>query len=113
MRRYGVRVEGFDAGHDNYHEHHHDHDHGRRHGHRQVAEGAVEMIPRTQDGLAKYDWLAARNREWLPEYGMCAVKLMSSPGAGGTTLLERTVRELTAEMPVAVIEGDRRPDGGE
>ena len=32
---------------------------------------------------------------------------MSSPGAGKTSLLERTIRELGAEIPICVVEGDQ------
>jgi hydrogenase nickel incorporation protein HypB len=56
--------------------------------------------------LAKNDGLAAGNRAWLAARNMVAVNLMSSPGAGKTSLLERTIRELT-DRPVQVVEGDQ------
>ena len=57
--------------------------------------------------LAKNDHLAAHNRAWLAERGIVALNLMSSPGSGKTTLLRRTIAELAAARPVAVIEGDQ------
>ncbi|WP_410173484.1 hydrogenase nickel incorporation protein HypB [Frankia nepalensis] len=57
--------------------------------------------------LAKNDALAASNRHRLARHGILAVNVMSSPGAGKTALLERAVRELGADWPVAVIEGDQ------
>ena len=60
-----------------------------------------------QKVLARNDELAAVNRAWLAERDLLAVNLMSSPGSGKTTLLERTIRELAAHFPVAVVEGDQ------
>ena len=56
--------------------------------------------------LAKNDHLAAHNRAWLAEWGILALNLMSSPGSGKTSLLQRTIAELAAVRPVGVIEGD-------
>ena len=49
--------------------------------------------------LAKNDHLAQHNREWLAERGIIAVNLMSSPGSGKTSLLERTITELRGARP--------------
>ncbi|MFP5068185.1 hydrogenase nickel incorporation protein HypB [Pseudonocardia nantongensis] len=59
------------------------------------------------DLLSKNDALAERNRRWLGEHGVLALNLMSSPGSGKTTLLERTIRDLGASRPCAVLEGDQ------
>jgi hydrogenase nickel incorporation protein HypB len=66
---------------------------------------AVEL-----DLLAKNDGLARANRAGFAERGLLALNLMSSPGSGKTTLVERTVRALAGELPVAVIEGDQATD---
>lgn len=60
-----------------------------------------------QKALARNDELAAANREWLAEREILAVNLMSSPGSGTTTLLERTIRELSADVALSVVEGDQ------
>jgi hydrogenase nickel incorporation protein HypB len=57
--------------------------------------------------LAKNDHLAAHNRTWLAERGIVALNLMSSPGSGKTSLLRRTITELSPVRPVAVVEGDQ------
>jgi hydrogenase nickel incorporation protein HypB len=57
--------------------------------------------------LAKNDRLAERNRGWLAGRGITAVNLMSSPGSGKTSLLERTIRDLAGAREVSVIEGDQ------
>ncbi len=55
--------------------------------------------------LDKNDRIAERNRGFFAGRGVFALNLMSSPGAGKTCLLERTLREIGA--PCAVIEGDQ------
>jgi hydrogenase nickel incorporation protein HypB len=50
--------------------------------------------------------LATVNRELFDRCGILAVNLMSSPGAGKTTILERTIAELKDELKIGVIEGD-------
>jgi len=70
------------------------------------------MIERTEtvavltDLLAENDRIARHNRDHFGSHGVLAVNLMSSPGAGKTSLLERTIEELGAGMRIAVIEGD-------
>ena len=96
-----------------YHgEHHHDHSHdGHEHHHHDHDEGHEHPTSRTlqleQDILAKNNHLAEHNRGWLEGREILAFNLMSSPGAGKTSLLERTIRELGAEIPICVVEGDQ------
>jgi hydrogenase nickel incorporation protein HypB len=52
------------------------------------------------------DHTAAHNREHFNKHGVLAVNLMSSPGAGKTSLLEATIDALKDELAIAVIEGD-------
>jgi hydrogenase nickel incorporation protein HypB len=56
--------------------------------------------------LAANDDTAAHNREHLNRHRTFAVNLMSSPGAGKTALLERTVRDLGTHLRIAVVVGD-------
>ncbi|MFD0959025.1 hydrogenase nickel incorporation protein HypB [Paenibacillus chungangensis] len=51
------------------------------------------------------EW-AERNRSFLNERGMYVMNLMSSPGAGKTSLLEQLIPKLRAHIKVGVIEGD-------
>ena len=44
---------------------------------------------------------------WLAGAGSAAVNLMSSPGSGKTSLLERTIAEPRPDREVCVIEGDQ------
>lgn len=49
---------------------------------------------------------ADHNREHFDEWGITCINIMSSPGAGKTVLLERTLEKLSHEVKMAVIEGD-------
>jgi hydrogenase nickel incorporation protein HypB len=77
--------------------------HPHPHGHHR----AGDVIEIETALLAKNDHLAAHNRAWLAERDVVAVNLMSSPGSGKTSLLCRTITELGALRPVAVVEGDQ------
>lgn len=52
------------------------------------------------------DAIAAQNRELLDSYKILAVNLMSSPGAGKTSLILSTIAHLRHRLRLAVIEGD-------
>ena len=56
--------------------------------------------------LSDNDHQAAHNREHLDRHRVLALNLMSSPGAGKTSLLERTIDALAGDLRIAVIEGD-------
>ena len=60
--------------------------------------------------LEKNDQVAVRNRSLFKERGIYALNLVSSPGAGKTSILEKTFQELQTEMHMAVIEGDVQTD---
>ncbi|MEQ9672508.1 hydrogenase nickel incorporation protein HypB [Coleofasciculus sp. G2-EDA-02] len=49
---------------------------------------------------------AEHNREHFDRWGIHCLNLMSSPGAGKTALLERTLATLQSELNMVVIEGD-------
>jgi hydrogenase nickel incorporation protein HypB len=57
--------------------------------------------------LAKNEALAAKNRAWFAGREILALNLVSSPGAGKTTVLERTITELGGKLWIHVIEGDQ------
>ncbi|MEW6568391.1 MAG: hydrogenase nickel incorporation protein HypB [Chloroflexota bacterium] len=56
--------------------------------------------------LGANDQVAHENRDRLDRAGVFSVNLMASPGAGKTTLVEKTLERLADEMRVAVIDGD-------
>ena len=60
--------------------------------------------------LEKNDELARRNRELFVRKGIFALNMVSSPGSGKTSILERTLAMLKGRLNVAVIEGDVQTD---
>ncbi|OOM82418.1 hydrogenase isoenzymes nickel incorporation protein HypB [Clostridium puniceum] len=56
--------------------------------------------------LQTNDEITARNKSILDEKGIYVVNLMSSPGSGKTSLLERIITKLKSDINIAVIEGD-------
>lgn len=61
-----------------------------------------------QDILQENNLLAQRNRGYFDGKNIFALNLVSSPGSGKTSLLERTLRDLKEELQFAVIEGDQQ-----
>ena len=60
--------------------------------------------------LEANDRIAAENRAIFLENGVFVLNMMSSPGAGKTSLLERTIDALHDKMRIGVIEGDIQTD---
>lgn len=52
------------------------------------------------------DRIAVENRKFFNEAGVYVINLMSAPGAGKTSLIERTIKELSNQLKVGVVEGD-------
>jgi hydrogenase nickel incorporation protein HypB len=63
-------------------------------------------VPVVRNILQANERLAAANRKRFDEAGIFVFNLMSSPGAGKTSLLEKTVDGLADRIKMAVIEGD-------
>ena len=66
----------------------------------------VRIIDIKQSVFADNDADAARLRQQLKERGVFLVNLMSSPGAGKTSVLKRTVDALKDEFRIGVMEAD-------
>jgi len=60
--------------------------------------------------LAKNDEIAAQNRAHFERYGIFVFNIVSAPGSGKTSILERTLEHLNGKLRVAVIEGDVQTD---
>jgi hydrogenase nickel incorporation protein HypB len=56
--------------------------------------------------LGANEQLAEKNRLLLEQNGVFALNLMSSPGAGKTSLILETIRQLKGKVRIGVIEGD-------
>ena len=58
------------------------------------------------DILGRNENAATENAALFARHGIYALNLLGSPGAGKTSLLERTLAALSGELRMAVIEGD-------
>lgn len=81
----------------NSHQHDHSHD---------------EKTPRTirveEDLLAKNNRLASNNRARFAVDQLLVLNLVSSPGSGKTSILERTLSDLKSQVNFVVLEGDQQ-----
>jgi hydrogenase nickel incorporation protein HypB len=76
--------------------HTHNHDHESR------------TIRVEEDLLAKNNRLAAGNRRLFASNRLLVLNLVSSPGSGKTSILERTLGDLKGEISFSVLEGDQQ-----
>lgn len=98
--------------HSHSHEHGHDHDHSHEHHHHdedhQHSHHHFKEIDLEREILHKNDLLAERNKGYFDAKNIFAINLVSSPGSGKTSLLERTISDLKNEISFNVIEGDQQ-----
>lgn len=71
---------------------------------------APRIVTVRQNILKANDHTAAENRRTFEVAGVRAINLASSPGAGKTALLERTLRDLAGGLNMAVAVGDLATD---
>ena len=67
-------------------------------------------IPVVKNVLEAHEKLAIKKWAILDSNGILTLNLMSSPGAGKTSLLEQTIKGLKNQVEIAVIEGDIQSD---
>lgn len=66
----------------------------------------TKNIPVVQKVLSGNDEVATQNRQLLDEYGVYSINMMASPGAGKTSLIEKTVQYLRNSLNIGMINGD-------
>ena len=93
---------------DTEHDRHHRHDHDHHHHGTPAGTRENRTLQVQQDILQQNNLLAERNRGWFAAKNILALNLVSSPGSGKTTILERTIADLRGEMPIFVVEGDQQ-----
>ena len=115
MGRVHLHADGTQHLHDHDHHHGDDHDAETLHGHeagRDVgdhtgyADTGTVRVEILENLLSENDRVADANRLAFAQAGVRAVNLMSSPGAGKTMLLKRTLQELGSSVRIGVLEGD-------
>lgn len=65
-----------------------------------------DRIKVVEDILGANERLAMDNRTVLDQAGVYALNLMASPGAGKTSLIEATIKDIKQEYRLAVVDGD-------
>lgn len=66
-------------------------------------------VPVVENILSANDRIAAVNREKLQKNKVFSINLMASPGAGKTSFILETIRHLSPDIRIGVIEGDTAP----
>ena len=66
----------------------------------------AQRVAVVENILSVNDWPAGANWARLDAAGVVALNLMASPGAGKTTLIERTVQAFAGQMRLGMINGD-------
>ena len=91
------------------HSHHEHHDHSHHHGHEHSHIGNEgRVIQLGKDIMQFNDVGAARNRGYFDAKELVALNLVSSPGSGKTSILEKTLIDMKEEINFSVIEGDQQ-----
>lgn len=97
---------GHSHNHDYGHEHSHEHDgvsHSHEHDHPHQ-----KVINLNVDILSDNNRLAQLNRRFFEGRKVLCLNLVSSPGSGKTSILEKTIQTLIPTRKIAVIEGDQQ-----
>ena len=105
--------------HDHPHTHDHDHDHDHDHNHEHEHEHPHHSHSHTHEHrtlqletavLAHNDRLAERNRGFFQAKGLYVLNVLSSPGSGKTTFIQKTAEWLKGKLRMGVIVGDLATD---
>jgi hydrogenase nickel incorporation protein HypB len=110
-----------DEPHAHVHDHDHEHDghtHGHSHSHEHASNGHShshqhdhapgKVINLNMDILSENNRLAERNRGYFEGKHVLSLNMVSSPGSGKTTILEKTIQHLIPSRKIFVIEGDQQ-----
>ena len=106
--------DGKDPGHPHSHSHDHQHPHTHDHGHTHHTHDHPHdhshgrVINLNLDILAENNRLAERNRGYFEGREILALNMVSSPGSGKTTILEKTIAAMLPAIAISVIEGDQQ-----
>lgn len=104
-----------DNPHKHYHEHDHEHEHEHGHGH-EHEDGHSHThehfhhkeINLNLDILSANNITAGMNRRFFEGRKVLCLNMVSSPGSGKTTILEKTINHLISSRKIYVIEGDQQ-----
>ena len=69
----------------------------------EISQKRITVVEKVMDANNR---LAAANRASLDNAELFSLNIMASPGAGKTSLIERTIKNLAGQFSIAVIDGD-------
>jgi hydrogenase nickel incorporation protein HypB len=90
-----------DYTHEHDHEHSHEHNHEHSHSHKKVIDLNIDIL--SQNNIT-----AGMNRRFFEGRKVLCFNMVSSPGSGKTTVLEKTISHLISSRKIYVIEGDQQ-----
>lgn len=102
-----THADGSEHTHEHDHNHEDGHTHSHSHDHEHHHEHSKEIILE-QNVLLKNDLNAQKNKGYFEAKNIFTINLVSSPGSGKTSLLERTIKDLKEQISIYVIEGDQQ-----
>jgi hydrogenase nickel incorporation protein HypB len=70
---------------------------------------AIRQVPIVENIMDANAQVAAIVKNIFDAKGLFAINLMASPGAGKTTLILETIKQLNSKIKIGVIEGDTAP----
>jgi hydrogenase nickel incorporation protein HypB len=85
----------------NEHAHSHTHEHSHSHTHTRLIDLDIDVLSRNNIN-------AGMNRSFFEGRRIMCLNIVSSPGSGKTTILEKTIGQLVTSNKVFVIEGDQQ-----
>jgi hydrogenase nickel incorporation protein HypB len=104
MTVFGEKNKSNTQKHSHSHEHHsHEHEHEHEHRHKHSHKINIEV-----DVLSQNNLTAERNRGWFEAKNIFSINMMSSPGSGKTSILERTIKDMKDKLNFYIIEGDQQ-----
>ena len=68
-----------------------------------------KTIPIVKKIMSANDQIAEENQEFLNSKNILTVNMMASPGSGKTSLILKTIENISSQFKIAVIEGDTAP----
>jgi hydrogenase nickel incorporation protein HypB len=92
---------GITHSHEHGHDHEHEHDHDHEHSHTKVINLDIDI-------LSANNITAAMNRRFFEGRRVLCLNMVSSPGSGKTSILEKTIKYFNASQKLYVIEGDQQ-----
>ena len=106
-----IEVKTFSPVENHSHEHNHAHTHDHHHNghtHHQGDTLTKDVVELERDILYQNDMAASRNRGFFDAKDVTVFNLVSSPGSGKTSFLERCLTDLRDDLDFFVIEGDQQ-----